>query len=300
MYNKLLDTFLTAAECGSLTKAAERLHLSPTAVVKQINLLEDETGVRLFLRTRRGIALTDAGKAFLSESKKIIALSEESIRRVQRIGAGSIKQIRLGTSLLRPARYFLHLWSEIYKKPLAHRVQIVPFLDNSYADYLNIVQSLGRNMDVIATVYPPDLKGYRCNVLKITQLPFCCAVPLLHPLADKQMLEVSDLCGETLLILRRGLSGSVDAARDELEKYAPITLLDTEDYEPSTFNQCDAEGQLLLTLDCWAEAHPMIRTIPVNWSHGVPYGLLFAQEPSDETREFIAFIRRTLKTSHRP
>ena len=49
MYNKLLDTFLTAAECGSLTKAAERLHLSPTAVVKQINLLEDETGVRLFL-----------------------------------------------------------------------------------------------------------------------------------------------------------------------------------------------------------------------------------------------------------
>ena len=300
MYNKLLDTFLTAAECGSLTKAAERLHLSPTAVVKQINLLEDETGVRLFLRTRRGIALTDAGKAFLSESKKIIALSEESIRRVQRIGASSVKQIRLGTSLLRPARYFLHLWSEIYKKPLAHRVQIVPFLDNSYADYLNIVQSLGRNMDVIATVYPPDLHGYRCNVLKITQLPFCCAVPLLHPLADKQMLEVSDLCGETLLILRRGLSESVDAARDELEKYAPITLLDTEDYEPSTFNQCDAEGQLLLTLDCWAEAHPMIRTIPVNWSHGVPYGLLFAQEPSDETREFIAFIRRTLKTSHRP
>lgn len=298
MYNKLLDTFLTAAECESFTKAAERLHISSTAVVKQINLLEDEVGIRLFQRTRRGILLTEAGQAFQTESLKIIALSQDAILRVQRIEANSTQQqIRLGTALLRPAGYFLHLWSKVYRKSLAHRIQIVPFLDNSYTDYVKIVRNLGGSMDIIATVYPPELCGYRCSALEITRLPFCCAVPAEHPLAEKNMLEVKDLCGESVIILRRGLSSSVDEARGELENFPDITLIDTSDYEPSTLNQCNSSRQLLLTLDCWAEAHPMLKTISINWSFGTPYGLLYSQEPSESTREFIAFIRRTLKNA---
>lgn len=41
MYNPLLDTFLAVADCGSFTKAAEKLFISPTAVMKQMNSLED-------------------------------------------------------------------------------------------------------------------------------------------------------------------------------------------------------------------------------------------------------------------
>ena len=40
MYNKHLDAFLMAADCGSFTKAAEKLFISPNALIKQINLLE--------------------------------------------------------------------------------------------------------------------------------------------------------------------------------------------------------------------------------------------------------------------
>lgn len=41
MYNPLLDTFLAVVECGSFTKAADRLYISPTAVMKQMNSLEE-------------------------------------------------------------------------------------------------------------------------------------------------------------------------------------------------------------------------------------------------------------------
>ena len=41
MYNPLLDTLIAVADCGSLTKAAERLYISSTAVMKQINALEN-------------------------------------------------------------------------------------------------------------------------------------------------------------------------------------------------------------------------------------------------------------------
>ena len=51
MYNPQLETFLCVAECGSFNKAAEKLYISPPAVIKQINLLEEELDLQLFVRT---------------------------------------------------------------------------------------------------------------------------------------------------------------------------------------------------------------------------------------------------------
>lgn len=60
MYNSQLDTFLKVADSGSISKAAEKLYISTTAVIKQINILEQGIGVKLFVRTHRGLKLTEA------------------------------------------------------------------------------------------------------------------------------------------------------------------------------------------------------------------------------------------------
>ena len=297
MYDRLLDTFLAVAEYGSFSKASERLHVSTAAIAKQMTQLEDEAGVKLFHRTSRGVTLTETGKAFRAESKKLIRASQEALRRVRRIEARSTQQVRLGTSLLRPASYFLHLWSDVYGKPLEHRVHIIPFLDNDYSNFLDVVANLGREVDVIAAPFPDELTGYRCNALPITKMPFCCAVPSGHRLVEKQIIDLSDLTGESLIILARGLSRGVDEARVELERYPDITLVDTPDYEPATFNLCETTNQLLLTRECWAEAHPLLKTIPINWSYGGTYGLLYPLNPSPDVQQFIDFISRTLKNN---
>lgn len=54
MYNRHLETFLVVADLGSFSKAAEALYISSTAIIKQINLLEQELGVSLLERTHRG------------------------------------------------------------------------------------------------------------------------------------------------------------------------------------------------------------------------------------------------------
>ncbi len=64
MCNHQLDTFICVADAGSFSKAAEVLYVSSTAVMKQINLLEDALEVQLFVRTPRGLTLTDAGKSY--------------------------------------------------------------------------------------------------------------------------------------------------------------------------------------------------------------------------------------------
>ena len=54
MYNLQLETFIVVADMGSFNKAAEALYITPPAVTKQMNLLEKDLGLTLFVRTHRG------------------------------------------------------------------------------------------------------------------------------------------------------------------------------------------------------------------------------------------------------
>lgn len=58
MYNRHLDSFLSVAETGSFSKAAEASHISRTALIQQINLLEEHVSFPLFVRTSKGARLT--------------------------------------------------------------------------------------------------------------------------------------------------------------------------------------------------------------------------------------------------
>lgn len=63
-----LEYFTTAARLKSISKAAQELHVAQPPVSRQIALLEDELGVCLFLRTNKGIELTEAGRASMSKA----------------------------------------------------------------------------------------------------------------------------------------------------------------------------------------------------------------------------------------
>lgn len=72
MYNKHLETFICVADFGSFSKAADKLYISSTAVIKQINLLEQELGLQLFERTHRGISLTKAGRSIRAKETPLM------------------------------------------------------------------------------------------------------------------------------------------------------------------------------------------------------------------------------------
>lgn len=83
MYDPHLDVFLQVAELGSFSRAAEALFISAPAVIKQISLLEDRIGVKLFRRTHQGAALTEAGKSLYGDAKRIIQASSEAVIRAR-------------------------------------------------------------------------------------------------------------------------------------------------------------------------------------------------------------------------
>lgn len=73
-----LRTFLHVAELGSLSHAAERLHIAQPALGRQIRLLEEDLGVALFTRHGRGMALTSAGRILTDRATAILRLVEDT------------------------------------------------------------------------------------------------------------------------------------------------------------------------------------------------------------------------------
>ena len=96
MYNPQLETFLTVAEAGSFNRAAEKLYISPPAVIKQINLLERDLDLRLFLRTHRGLQLTKAGQSLYQDAKYIIQYCKDSVTRARNAMEEAGQVIRIG------------------------------------------------------------------------------------------------------------------------------------------------------------------------------------------------------------
>ena len=113
MYNKYLDIFIKVADCGSFTKAADELFMSPTAVMKQMNLMESDLDLSLFKRTNHGIVLTDAGKQIYKDAKYIINYSNEAIQKARDLETKENYTITIGTSLICPCKPLLDLWYKI-------------------------------------------------------------------------------------------------------------------------------------------------------------------------------------------
>lgn len=49
------------------------------------------------------------------------------------------------------------------------------------------------------------------------------------------------------------------------------------------------------TLDIWKDVHPSIITIPMEWDYTMPYGIVYAKQPSEQMRKFIRIIQQNLK-----
>src|SRR5256884_7110786 len=88
-----LRYFVAVAEHLNFTKAAARLHLSQPSLTRQIHNLEEEIGVLLLNRSRSQVALTEEGRAFLVDARRILALATESIQAVQRLSRGGNGQL---------------------------------------------------------------------------------------------------------------------------------------------------------------------------------------------------------------
>lgn len=293
MYNHLLDTFIAVADCGSLTRAAERLYISPTAVMKQMNTLENHLDIKLIERTAAGIRLTAAGEMIYQDAKFMIDYSQKSVASARAAQHTKDTTFCVGTSLLNPAKPFMDLWYQVNKDFPEYKLHLVPFEDN-HEGILEEISLLGKKFDFLIGVCDSRTWLNLCNMLPLGRYKKMIAVSREHRLAGKHCIDIEDLYGETLMMVKRGDSGVNDFLRNDLETHHPqIHIEDTPPfYDLSVFNRCAETGNVLLTIECWQDVHPGLVSIPVRWDYSIPYGLLYSLDAPEDVLRFVETVRK--------
>lgn len=298
MYNQTLNTFIEVADCGSFLKASEKLYISPTAIMKQMNLLEQHIGLSLMTRTNQGVRLTDAGKSIYKDAKAMIQYSRESIDRAYKAQKTEYAAIRVGTSTLYPCRVLMDIWNVVSDRYPHFKLKLVPFEDTgTQAAFANI----GKKYDLIIGPCNSVNTAKFADFLELGRYRFCISMPKSHPLSSKKDISCQDLHGERLLMQVRGNSPINDRVRDDIEQNHPqIKIIDLpQHYDLEVFNRCAENEGILLTLESWREVHPSLVTIPFQVDYSIPYGILSSREPSSETARFIDIIRSLTQSAQR-
>ena len=295
MYNPMLNTFLAVADCGSFTKAAKRLYISPTAVMKQMNTLEQHLDLTLIERASSGVRLTPAGEIIYRDAKFMIDYSKKSVAAALAAMQVYDTTFCVGTSLLNPAKPFMDLWYLVNKDFPDYKLHLVPFEDD-HEGILSEIKKLGEKFDFLIGVCDSRAWLSLCRFLPLGRYKKMVAVSREHRLASKERLTLEDLYGETLMMVCRGDSGVNDFIRNDLEKNHPqIHIEDTPQfYDLSVFNRCAETGHVLLTIECWQEVHPGLVSIPVDWDYSIPYGLLYSLNAPEDVLRFIRTVEQTV------
>ena len=292
MGNDLLDSFIQVIDAGSFSKAAEKLYLSSTALMKQMNVLEAQVGVQLLIRSNHGIRATDAGISLYHDAKFLVQYSEKAIVRARQAANNHPHMIRLGTSLLNPCTVLLEVWNTINETYPQFKLKMVPFDDDTQS-WPGVYQTLGKDFDVMVGAYEKANGSDSFQALKLGEYRFCVAVSREHPLTRKAKLAVSDLYGERLVMIQPGSSPLIDAIRGYVRTEHPaIHIKDApHQYTMEAFNRCEELGAVLLTLDGWKDVHPALVTLPVDWEYTIPYGVLYPRKPSNSVQLFLRAIQ---------
>lgn len=187
---RLLRYFIAVAEEGNLTRAAERLFVSQPALTKQIRQLENQLGVRLFTRSRAGMALTEPGRALAVRVPALLADWDQVLRETKGAASREARVLRVG--------FLASAANEATQDIIAAFARRRPGwrADMRQAAWSNPTAGLADgDVDVALLRLPfPGQETLRTAVL-FTE-PRWVALPAAHPLAARELIPFRDLWGE--------------------------------------------------------------------------------------------------------
>ncbi|MCU0542904.1 MAG: LysR family transcriptional regulator [Oscillatoriaceae cyanobacterium Prado104] len=193
-----LRYFIAVAEELNFTRAAEKLHMAQPPLSQQIQQLEEELGFQLFHRTKRTVTLTEAGQVFFEEAQNILQQVEKAIQLGKQTSRGELGQLTIG-----------------FVSSAAHNV--VPAMVRAFRTQhpgvklelreLTTDEQLQRLLDGridIGFVRPPVDEAVNSEI--VFEESLMVALPVTHPMARRDRVQLRSLSGEPFILFPRSLA----------------------------------------------------------------------------------------------
>ena len=181
--------------------------------MKQINTLEGELGLKLFVRSPRGAVLTPAGESLERDGRKLLSQWERAVAAARQVQNGVKRVIRVGTSALYPCGELIALWDKLSGEHPEFQFQVIPFDD---AQTASLRRELGKNLDVLVGPFDSLLTQEYCRLLPLGEHRFYVAMPRNHPLSGKDRIALEDLDGCRVMLQKPGNSPINDQVRGDI------------------------------------------------------------------------------------
>jgi DNA-binding transcriptional LysR family regulator len=199
-----LRYFLAVAEEGHITRAAERLGIQQPPLSQQIRALERELEAQLFLRRPRGVELTDAGRALVTDARTILALVDRAVATVAQTAQGRRGRIAVGFTSSAPFHPFVPRVIRAFRE--THPDVALTLEENGTAD---LVQALRTGRIDAAFIRSPIADAPQLVVRPLLAEEMVVALPVRHRLAARKgaradaRLPLRSLAAETFILYRR-------------------------------------------------------------------------------------------------
>jgi DNA-binding transcriptional LysR family regulator len=225
-----LRYFVAVGEELSFTRAAQRLHLAQPSLTRQVRNLEDEIGVPLLERANNRVTLTEAGRRFLFDAKKLLALCAETVSAVQRIHRGESSQLNIG--------YVANIHYGLLPATLGAFRKLCPRVALNLFDMTSAEQFealVAGKIDLGFVGLRPGFSGHDLLSECVASDTILVALPAQHPLAKKARIKFRDLASQFFIGMsakthpgaREWLLGTLEAAGIEAR------ILQEADAEPT-------------------------------------------------------------------
>lgn len=188
-----LRSFVAVAEELHFGRAAKRLNMTQPPLTRQIQLLERDVGVQLFVRTSRSVQLTPAGRVFLAEAQGLLQQSEAAVQVARRAAQTNKGAMTVG---------FIGAATYSFLPRLAAKAQAeLPNLDLTFQEMASTTQlealALGR-IDLGLVRPLPARRDVQSACVMRENLAL--ALPLTHPLAGRRRPDLKQLDGEAFIM----------------------------------------------------------------------------------------------------
>ena len=195
-----LEYFVEVANHLNFTKAASSLHISQPSLSKTIKNLETELGVPLFYRSSKQMALTDAGKAVLTNAKNVLQAFDNLTSELTDLMELKKGEIRIGIPPIIGAAFF--------SKVISQFKETYPLIDILLSEVgtKKIKQAVEEGTLDIGLICNFPIQKDSFDIMKLLKDPLMVIANRQHPLASKTAIRFLDLKSESFIMYRKDFS----------------------------------------------------------------------------------------------
>lgn len=193
-----LESFLEVARTGNVSRAAQALFLTQPAVTARLKALESDLGVELFVRSARGMKLTDAGRAFLPYAQRTLGLVTEGRQVVADLREGATGELVIGAA---PAvsTYLLPTILKTYRT--THPNVRLGVRTGHTEEVLEMVLRQEVNIGIGRPVRHPEVE-----LIPVFEDELLLVVSRRHPFAARTKVRMDELASDRLILFDRASS----------------------------------------------------------------------------------------------